>query len=112
MSAVRVIRRTPFRVHSPEGKHFSPEGACFDFQVEAYVEGGLKKNGTVVNVRDLDQLMNDVFTDLRQKKLPVKSPEIAETLFHALKIPIALKDARLVKLRLIESPDLWFDVWA
>jgi len=113
MSVVRLARRHSFSVLSALGQNFSPAGPTHNYDLEVYIEGELnERNGMVVNIRELDRMVGEVVLPFRDKKLEMDSGRFAVHLFERIRPCMGTFNARLIKVRLIENPDLWFDVWA
>lgn len=111
MSAVRIARRHRFTCHSDLGRDFSPHGPTHNYELEAYVEGRLGRGGMVMNVRDLDTLLAATVKPFSEMQNSMPSADLAQSIFKQLSTYISQHNARLIKLRLYENSDLWFDVW-
>lgn len=113
MSVVRIARKHAFQALSPLGQNFSPAGPTHHYELEVYIEGELQeRTGMVVNVRELDRMIGEVVLPFRHKPLALDSGQLAVHLFERIRPCMGTFNSRLIKLRLIESADLWFDVWA
>ncbi len=112
MSTVRLARRHSFQCLSPAGLNFSPNGPAHHYELEVYVEGEMRETtGMVLNIRELDRLIGEVVAPFTMKPLEVPSEVLATQLVARIQPCMASFNSRLIKLRLIENPDLWFDVW-
>lgn len=113
MSAVRITRKRTFKTLSETGSEFSPEGPAQTFDLEVCIEGEVQtKTGMVMNIRDLDRIIALTLEPLEGKKISKTSAELAQDLFAKIRPSINFHNARLLKVRLSESADLWYDVWA
>ena len=112
MSVVRLARRHAFQCLSPAGQNFSPLGPTHNYELEVYVEGEMReRDGMVLNIRELDRMIGEVIVPFTTKPLTVPSEVLAADLVPRIQRCMSSFNARLVKVRLIETPDLWFDVW-
>lgn len=113
MSVVRLARRQSFEMLSPLGQNFSPQGPTHHFDLEVYVEGEMnEKSGMVMNIRELDRMIGEVLIPFHEKKLEMESGALAVKLCERIRPCMGTFNSRLIKVRLFENPDLWFDVWA
>lgn len=113
MSIVRVARRHPFQMLSAAGENFSPNGPTHHYELEVYVEGELNEStGMVMNIRELDRMIGEVLIPFRDQPLKLESGQLAIKLCERIRPCMGTFNSRLIKVRLFENPDLWFDVWA
>ena len=113
MSAVRISRRRDFKIQSATGRDFSPQGPALAYQLEVCIEGDLQeKTGMLMNIRDLDTILQLTLKEFENKATAHATPALAQELFNKIRPSITLHNARLLRVRLKENDDLWYDVWA
>lgn len=113
MSHVRLARRRAFQTLNPRGQCLSPQGPTHHFEFEAYVEGPKDPDsGMVINISDLDGLLKEAVDPLDGQANLESSGDLARKIFDRVELALRAKNLELVKVRLFENPDLWFDVWA
>lgn len=110
VSSVRISRRRGFQRVHPAGHILTPKGTAHNYQLEVSVSGQPDlKSGVLMNIRDVDLLMEEALYELPDD---IGSTELlAQYLFAKLSIPVRGRGLELCKLRLIEHPDYWVDVW-
>jgi 6-pyruvoyltetrahydropterin/6-carboxytetrahydropterin synthase len=113
MSTVRLARRHPFQMLNASGENFSPKGPTHHFELEVYIEGEMnEKTGMVVNIQELDRMIGEVLIPFREQPLEMASGQLAVKICQRIRPCMGTFNSRLIKVRLFENPDLWFDVWA
>lgn len=104
------------------GLCFSPTGHGHSYRLESFIEGPIDPvTGMIINLRDLDQILKDVTSELDGRFLNREvdafldtvptTEKIAQYLFE--KIECRLKDfnIELKRIRLFETENLWVDVF-
>lgn len=66
----------------------------------------------VINIGDLDRLLKEAVEPLDRQVNSESSSDLAQRIFDRVDSALRAKNLDLVKVRLFENPDLWFDVWA
>lgn len=102
------------------GLCYNPEGHGHNYTVDAFVEGPVDpETGMVLNLRDLDQYLKEAIQPLADRHLNLDVPDfqttvpttenIARFLFARLKNSLAGHAAKLQRVRVYETDDLWVD---
>ena len=105
------------------GACFLPAGHGHDYWAEVTLEGRIEpESGMIINLIDVDEALARVLAPLEGRRLDqdvahfrerVPTTEnIAAYVLTELKSEFAtLENARLLKVRLFESDELWVDAW-
>lgn len=102
------------------GPCFSPQGHGHRYRLECFVEGPVNQTtGMIINLRDLDESMKDIVSELDGKfldkdldafKNTVPTTEkIAEHLSLRLKSRLKKYSVNVCKIKLYETDDLWVE---
>lgn len=102
------------------GLCFHPQGHGHTYKVDLYLEGSVDPvTGMIMNLRDVDLGMKKVLAEFDQKHLNFDIPafqskvptteNIAEHLFGLFQKELSSSTAKVVRLRLYETDDLWVD---
>jgi 6-pyruvoyltetrahydropterin/6-carboxytetrahydropterin synthase len=102
------------------GACFSPTGHGHTYRLEAFVTGPVDEvTGMMINLKDLDKILKEAVSLLDGKFLDKEVGEFLDTvpttekislfLFQRLKSALSQTPARLFRLRLFETNDLWVE---
>ena len=100
------------------GKCTNPKGHGHDYSIEVKVTGGINpETGMITNLNDLDEAVKDVIEELDHTRLDIEVPYFRE--FHPsgenivkyfwMKLQPKMKTARLIHLKLWETPNNYFE---
>lgn len=103
------------------GPCFSPTGHGHSYRLECFVEGPVDPTtGMIINLRDLDQILKEVTSEIDGKFLNKEVREflntnptterIAEHLFKKIEEKLKPFHVELKRVRLFETDQLWVDV--
>lgn len=105
---------TSDRALATGGLCLTPAGHGHDYAVELTLEGPIEpESGMILNLIDVDQSLARAIGPLEQRT-PDRAPTaeaIAAYLLETLSSEFDQHSARVVKLRVFESDDLWVDAW-
>ncbi len=105
------------------GSCYSTHGHGHNYILEAHVSGPIAEDtGMIINLRDLDQILKEISQELDHKflnedveafKKTIPTTEnIATYLFQKVSQKTSSFGARLLRLKLYETQDLWVEITA